>query len=121
MANRVNVMLDDDAREVIWSLPCGERSRFISRAAVNAASLAQCRDAAERLADPRRGMPAPPKSAEELVRKLRDGAWCACVFDAVYRATAGELGGVLVTADRRFATNVGDDAAVGERFQLSAE
>lgn len=74
MAHRVNVMLNDEAWQVIRSLPRGQRSRFISRAVVNAASLDQRRDAAERLAGLRRGMEAPPKSAEELVRELRDSA-----------------------------------------------
>ncbi len=74
MAHRVNVMLNEEAWQVIRSLPRGQRSRFISRAVVDAASLDQRRDAAERLAGLRRGMPAPPQSAEELVRELRDGA-----------------------------------------------
>ena len=72
MAHRVNVMLDDDAWQVIRSLPRGKRSRFISRAVVDVASLDQRRDAAERLAELRRGMPGPPESAEEMVRELRD-------------------------------------------------
>ena len=74
MAHRVNVMLDDEAWEVIRSLPRGKRSRFISRAVVDVANLDQRREAAERLAELRMGMPAPPKSAEEMVRELRDSA-----------------------------------------------
>jgi len=72
MAHRVNVMLDDEAWRVIRSLPRGKRSRFISRAVVNSASLDQRRDAARCLAGLRRGIPTPPKSAEELIRELRD-------------------------------------------------
>jgi hypothetical protein len=72
MAHRVNVMLDDEAWKVISSLPRGQRSRFISRAVVVTAGLDQRRNAAEHLARLRLAMPATPKSAEEMVRELRD-------------------------------------------------
>ena len=74
MAHRVNVMLDDEAWQVIRSLPRGRRSHFISRAVVNTASMEQRHDAAECLARLRREMPAPPMSSDDLVRELRDGA-----------------------------------------------
>jgi len=74
MPQRVNVMLDDRAWEVIRSLPRGQRSRFISRAIVDVATLENRREAAKRLAELRRRMPAPPKTAEEMVRELREGA-----------------------------------------------
>jgi hypothetical protein len=74
MAHRINVMLEDDAWQVVSSLPRGQRSRFISRAVIARAGVEQRRSAAERLATLRRGMPAPPMSAEEMVRKLRDSA-----------------------------------------------
>jgi hypothetical protein len=74
MAHRVNVMLDDEAWRVVSSLPRGLRSQFISRAVVATAGLEQRRRAAEHLARLRRVVPTPPKSAEELVRELRDGA-----------------------------------------------
>jgi len=42
-------------------------------------------------------------------------------YDAVYYATAAELGGVLVTADRRFAARLGDDATVIDLMQFRIE
>ncbi|MCD4750040.1 MAG: hypothetical protein K8R59_11765 [Thermoanaerobaculales bacterium] len=72
MAHRVNVMLDDRAWEVIRSLPRGRRSRFVSRAVVDAHVLDERRAAVERLTELRAEMPAPPASAEEMVRELRD-------------------------------------------------
>lgn len=42
-------------------------------------------------------------------------------YDAVYHAAAVELGGVLVTADRRFAARLGDDAAVVDLLQIRVE
>ncbi len=41
--------------------------------------------------------------------------------DAVYHATAVELGGMLVTADRRFAARLGNDAAVMDLLQIRME
>ncbi len=72
MAHRVNVMLDDRAWEVLRSLPRGRRSRFVSRAVVDAHVLDERRAAVERLTELRVAMPTPPASAEEMVRELRD-------------------------------------------------
>ena len=73
MAHRINVMLDEEAWQVVSSLPRGQRSRFISRAVVATAGSEQRRSAAEGLAKLRRAMPVSSVSAEELVRELRDG------------------------------------------------
>jgi len=72
MAHRVNIMLDDEAWEVVRALPRGHRSRFISRAVISTAGLDQKREAAEGLAALRERMPIFPRTAEELVRELRD-------------------------------------------------
>ena len=42
-------------------------------------------------------------------------------YDAAYHATAVELHGVLVTADRRFAARLGDDPAIVDLRQISVE
>lgn len=72
MGHRVNVMLDDEAWELVRSLPRGRRSRFISRAVVDAATRDTRRRAAAGLARLRSRMPPPPASAEEMIRELRD-------------------------------------------------
>ena len=74
MPHRVNVMLDNQAWEIISSIPRGRRSRFISRAVVEAATLENRRRTAEQLAALREQMAPPPASAEDMIRELRDSA-----------------------------------------------
>lgn len=74
MAHRVNVMLDEDAWQVVRALPRGQRSRFISRAVISTAALDRRRKAASQLAVLRGRMPPSQRPAEELVQELRDNA-----------------------------------------------
>lgn len=69
MAHRVNIVIQDEAWDVLAKLPRGERSQAISIAILEWARLRKRRDAAARMDELRPTMP--PVSTDEVVRWLR--------------------------------------------------
>ncbi len=72
MGHRVNVMLDDEAWEILRSIERGERSRFVSAAVKRASLLRRRRRALEGIDSLRKGMTHPPGDAERWIREDRD-------------------------------------------------
>jgi len=72
MGHRVNVMLDDEAWEVLQEIARGERSRFVSEAVKRAALLRRRRRAVEALDALREEMIHPGGSAEQWIREDRE-------------------------------------------------
>jgi len=72
MAHRVNVMLDNEAWDVLREIERGKRSRFVSAAVKRAALLRRRRRALEGIDALRETIAHPPGTAEEWVREDRD-------------------------------------------------
>ena len=73
MGHRVNMMLDDEAWEIIQNIERGQRSRFVSEAVKQAVLLRRRRQAMERLDALRETLTHPGGSAEQWVREDREG------------------------------------------------
>lgn len=69
MSHRVNVVIQDEAWDVLAKLTPGERSRAVSVAILEWARLRKRRDAAARMDEIRATLP--PVSTDEVVRWLR--------------------------------------------------
>ena len=69
MSHRVNVVIQDEAWDVLAKLPRGERSRAVSAAILEWARLRKRRDAVARMDEMRATLP--PVSTDEVVRWLR--------------------------------------------------
>ena len=69
MSHRVDVVIQDEAWDVLAKLPRGERSRAVSVAILEWARLRKRRDAAARMDEIRATLP--PVSTDEVVRWLR--------------------------------------------------
>ncbi len=72
MAHRVNVMLDDEAWEILKDIERGERSRFVTAAVKRASLLRRRRRALEGLDALRNGIDHPPGNVEQWIREERD-------------------------------------------------
>ena len=72
MGHRVNVMLDDEAWEVLQEIERGERSRFVSEAVKRAALQRQRQQAVRELDALRAQVVHPGGSAEQWIREDRE-------------------------------------------------
>ena len=72
MAHRVNIMLDEDAREILQGIEKGARSRFVNTAVKREALYKQRRRALEELDALRKGLDHPPGTTGEWIREERD-------------------------------------------------
>lgn len=72
MPHRTNLILSDDAWEMLQTVPKGRRSEAVSQAVVTNLSLRQRREAIARM-DARRSRKKPlPGSSEQWIREDRD-------------------------------------------------
>lgn len=72
MSHRTNLILSDDAWEMLQQIPKGHRSDAVSQAVVSSLTLRQRRDAAARMDTRRSQKVSAPGTSEEWIREDRD-------------------------------------------------